>query len=348
VSTEKSIIGYDDLILITGGTGFIGSRVIQTLQDMGYNNLRCLVRSSRNLPIRQQGAIGKIEFVEGNLLSREGCQAITRNAAVIYHLAAGTGTKSFSDAFFNSVVTTRNLLDGAVANGCRRFVNVSSLTVYTNRQKPVSNLLDETCPVEVTPHSRGDAYCFAKTKQDELVLNYGREHGLRYVLVRPGVVYGPGKERIHGRIGLGTFGIFLYLGGANPIPFTHVENCAEAIDLAGLKQGVDGEAFNIVDDNPPSSRHFLTTYKKEVRSFRSIYIPHFASYLLCFLWEKYSAWSKGHLPPVYNRRAWSVFWKRTNYSNAKAKRMLEWRPKVSMSEGLKQFMNSCRQKEGHA
>ncbi len=195
---------------------------------------------------------------------------------------------------------------------------------------------------------RGDAYCFAKVKQDELVADYGKKHGIPYVLVRPGVAYGPGKQRIHGRVGLDTFGIFLHLGGSNPIPLTFVDNCAEAIALAGLKKGIDGEVFNIVDDNLPSSRQFLKMYKKEVRQFRSIYLPHFVSYLLCLLWEKYAAWSQGQLPPIHNRREWMACWKRTHYSNDKARRMLAWTPKVSVTEGLSLFFADCRESGNHA
>ena len=114
----------------------------------------------------------------------------------------------------------------------RRFVLVSSFTVYTNRQK--SRRLDESCPVEEHPELRGDAYCFAKVKQEQIVAEYGKNFGIPYVVVRPGSVYGPGKRQITGRVGLGTFGIFLHLGGSNTIPFTHVDNCAEAIVLAGL------------------------------------------------------------------------------------------------------------------
>ena len=55
------------------------------------------------------------------------------------------------------------------------------------------------------------------------------------------------------------------MGGSNTIPFTYVDNCAEAIVLAGLVKGVDGEALNIVDDDLPSSREFLRLYKNNVR-----------------------------------------------------------------------------------
>ncbi len=354
MNTSDLIINSDDLILLTGATGFIGTKVVSTLQNLGFKRLRCLIRPSsdledleRSINDRCNGSV--VELIKGNLLSREDCEAATRNVSVVYHLAAGTGTKSFADAFVNSVVATRNLLDEALLHGClRRFVNVSSFAVYTNQKKPLPSILDESCPTEDHPESRGDAYCFAKVKQDELVIDYGKRHGIHYVLVRPGVVYGPGKERIHGRVGLDTFGLFLHLGGSNPIPFTYVDNCAEAIALAGIKNGVEGEVFNVVDDDLPSSREFLKMYKKQVGHFRSIYIPHFASYLLCFLWEKYSAWSRGQLPSVYNRRVWAASWKRTGYSNKKIKSMLGWTPKVPTTDGLKQYFASCREKGAYA
>ena len=352
--TSDFIIDLNGQILVTGGAGFIGTKLLDALQDRGFANVRCMVRSSANLGKLEESFNGRghgppIEFVKGNLLSRDDCAAATRGVAVVYHLAAGTGTKSFADAFMNSVVTTRNLLDAVVRQGgVRRFVNVSSFSVYTNQGKPRPDVLDESCPTEDRPELRGDAYCFAKVKQDELVEEYGKKFGIPYVLVRPGVVYGPGKPRIHGRVGLDTFGIFLHLGGRNAIPFTFVDNCAEAIVLAGLKKGVDGEVFNVVDDSLPSSRQFLDMYKKEVRPFRSVYLPHFVSYLFCLLWEQYAAWSQGQLPPIHNRREWVASWKRTRYSNDKTRRMLDWTPSVSTAEGLKRFFADCRERRSHA
>jgi nucleoside-diphosphate-sugar epimerase len=188
----------------------------------------------------------------------------------------------------------------------------------------------------------GDAYRFAKIKQDELVADYGKQFGIPYVIVRPGAVFGPGKGAITGRVGIDTFGFFLHLGGWNRIPFTYIDNCADAIVLAGLKSGIEGEVFNIVDDNLPSSRHFLREYKHNVRRFRSIYMPHFASYALCALWEKYSNWSGGQLPPTFNRSRWHAEWKNTRYSNQKVKSRLGWRPEVTMQEGLARYFEYCR------
>jgi nucleoside-diphosphate-sugar epimerase len=348
------IIGTNALILITGAGGFIGSRLVRTLLDLGFSNFRCLVRPSSNRAnveiLNRLSANGaRVEVFKGNLLSRDDCERATRNAVVIFHLAAGRGEKSYPDAFLNSVVSTRNLLEATVQHDClKRFVNISSFSVYSNRGKNRRNLLDESCPVEELPALRGEAYCFAKVEQDRIVADYGRKYGLPYAIVRPGQVYGPGNESISGRVGIGTFGTFLHLGGSNKIPLTYVDNCAEAIALVGLKNGTDGQIFNVVDDDLPSSRRFLRLYKKNVSSFRSIYVPHFLSYGLCYLWEKYSQWSDEQLPPAFNRRRWHAYWKRTGYSNEKLKSHVGWAPKVRTEEGLGIFFESCRNRRKSA
>ncbi|MGB0034061.1 MAG: NAD(P)-dependent oxidoreductase, partial [Candidatus Acidiferrales bacterium] len=299
------ILGPDDPILVTGANGFIGSKLVARLLDLGFRDVRCFARPSSRMT-RVQAVCGAradgaaVRWIRGNLISTEDCAPAVKDVAVIFHLAAGRGEKSVPDAFINSVVTTRNLLDASLRQRClRRFVNVSSFTVYSNQRKPGNTLLDESCPVEEHPARRGDAYCFAKVKQDEIVIEYSKQFGIPYVIVRPGYVYGPGKKAITGRVGIGTFGIFLHLGGSNTIPFTYVDNCADAIALAGLKRGVDGEVFNVVDDDLPTSRRFLREYKKRVRRFKSIYVPHAVSYALCRLWERYSIWSEGQLPLTF-------------------------------------------------
>lgn len=352
MSSTANIVGPDDLVLITGASGFIGARLVERLIAHGLRNIRCLARPSSNTS-RLEAVIAtsgtdhnaRIEITTGNLLSRDDCARAVKDVAVVFHLAAARGEKSIPDAFMNSVVTTRNLLEASAryARLCR-FVSVSSFSVYSNRGNPGGRLLDESSPVEQPAAVRNDAYSFAKVKQDEIVTEYAGKAGIPYVVVRPGYVYGEGNEKITGRVGVDTFGIFLHMGGSNRIPFTFVDNCAEAIALAGLVPGVDGEVFNVVDDHLPSSRKFLRLYKKNVRRFRSIYVPHAMSLALCTLWEKYSDWSEGQLPPVFNRRGWHTYWKKTRYSNEKLKHRLGWKPLVPAREALELYFESCRQK----
>src|SRR5262249_12743453 len=352
MTRDSFIAGPDDLIRVTGAAGFVGLGVGRVGPGRVLGTVRCRVRPAGGTTALDEVAASygaRVEVQRGNLLSREDCLAATAGAVAVVHLAAARGEKSFPDAFMNSVVTTRNLLDGCVHQGClRRFVNVRSFAVYSNVGKLRGRLLDESCPIDARPALRGHAYTFAKAWQDEIVREYGRAFDLPFVIVRPGYVYGVGNEAITNRVGIGTFGIFLHLGGGNTIPLTYVDNCADAIALAAVTSGIDGHVFNIVDDDLPTSRAFLRQYKRSVKRFRSIYLPHALSYLLCSLWERYSTASDGQLPPVYNRRAWHAFWKRTRYSNQKAKMLLGWTPRVATADGLTIYFRSCAEKGRNA
>jgi nucleoside-diphosphate-sugar epimerase len=340
-------------VLVTGAAGFLGSKVVEFLVRDGRFQVRALVRDKARMDRVVSGwncDSSKLELFEGNLLSPKDCFAATEGIQIVYHLAAGTGTKSFPDAFRNSVITTDNLLSALAQHKCvKRFVNVSSFTVYRNFGKRVAGLLDETCPYEDRPHLRGEAYTYAKVKQDELVWDYAKRFGIPYVIIRPGVVYGPGKFGLFsGRVGTSVMGRFLHFGGGNTIPFTYRDNCAEAIFLAGIVPGVDGEVFNVVDDELPSSRKFLRMYKANVERVRSVYIPRPLLYFGCLLWEKYCKWSHDQMPPIYNRLTYNAFWKKTAYSNEKLKRMTGWKPTVPTDEGMKRFFQACRQRMNHA
>lgn len=347
---NNHIISNSDLILVTGSNGFIGSRVVASLLDAGFTNLKCMVRPSSNLAQLEKTIHAhpeaRISIMKGNLQSREDCARAAEGVSVIYHLAAGRGEKSYPDAYMNTVITTRNLLDAVVQAGTlRRLVNISSFSVYANLQSRHGDLLDEASAVDDKPHLAGEAYCYAKVRQEELLSEYVQKYHLPVVTMRPGAVYGPGNKGITARVGIGSFGVFLHLGGSNRIPLSYVENCADAIMLAGVIKGIDGEVFNVVDDDLPRSRTFLRMYKKNVGKFRSIYLPRSVSYFLCYAWEWYSAWSQGQLPPVYNRRSWSKYWKGNTYSNEKLKEYLGWKPRVGFADASARYF-AYQKREG--
>src|SRR6059058_4670657 len=123
MDNKDFIVGPDDPILVTGASGFIGPRVVEALLHRGFRNLRCFVRpSSRPSRIEALNGYGRdgarIDVVEGDLLCPEDCTRASKDVMVVFHLAAGTGEASFPDAFMNSVVTTRNLLDACLQHRC--------------------------------------------------------------------------------------------------------------------------------------------------------------------------------------------------------------------------------------
>jgi nucleoside-diphosphate-sugar epimerase len=333
-----------DRILVTGSNGFIGSKVVEKLLEYGFANLRCFVRPSSRLD-RLENALSRcdagknVELITGDLLSRDDCKKAAGGLSIIYHLAAGM-EKSFAGAFMNSALATRNVMDAFLQFGQpKRFVNVSSFAVYSNLDLKRGALLDESCPLEKTSQERFDAYSFGKLKQEEMVREYGSRYNLPYVILRPGYVFGPGKLELNSRVGIDTFGLFIQVSGSNSLPLTFVDNCAEAIVLAGLTRGIDGEIFNVVDDELPTGRQFLESYKNRVKPLRSVRIPYSLAYAMCILWEKYSKWSKNQLPPAFNRRRCAAQWKKMAYSNQKLKDRLGWKPRVPMEEAMKRFLS---------
>ena len=340
-------VAKEDQILVTGSNGFIGVKVVESLLKCGYRNVRCFVRPSRPLDrlvqiIARFNATSDVEFVTGDLISTKDCQKAADHVSIIYHLAAGFD-KSFAGAFMNSALATRNLLDAFVQHGRpKRFVNVSSFAVYSNRDLEPGAMLDETCPLEDASQERFDAYGFGKLKQEQIVREYGDRYGLPYVILRPGYVFGPGKKELSGRIGIDTFGLFIQVNGSNLLPLTFVDNCADAIALAGFSD-VENETFNIVDDELLTGRQFLRAYKRKVSRFRSIRLPYSLAYAICALWEKYSKWSRGQLPPAFNRRRCSAEWKANRFSNQKARERLGWQPRVPMTEAMDAFLSQFNQ-----
>ena len=339
---RKFIGSPKDCILVTGSNGFIGSKVVEKLLECGFTTVRCLVRPSSKLDrlkklLREVHASQNVEFVIGDLLSQDDCRTATAGVSIIYHLAAGM-EKSFAGAFMNSALGTRNLMDAFLERGePKRFVNVSSFAVYSNLSLKRGALLDETCPLENAPQERFDAYGFGKLKQEQIVREYGNKHNLPYVILRPGYVFGPGKRELNGRVAINTFGFLIQVGGSHLLPLTFVDNCAEAIVLAGLTAGIDGEVFNVVDDELLSGRQFLKLYKAKLER-SSVRIPYVAAYGLCFLWEKYAKWSNGQLPAVFNRRRCAAEWKGNRYSNQRLHERLDWKPRVPMKEAMEAFL----------
>lgn len=341
---DDIIINYDDLILITGSSGFIGTKVVETLLSYGFRKLRCFDKASSVFSIQKKFSNSfkeaQIEPMKGDLFDPTDCKKAANGVSVIFHLAAGFG-KSFQAVYKNSVQTTKNLLDAVThEKKLKRFINVSSFAVYSNKKIKRGGLLDESCDVEKEPERCGEAYCYGKVKQEELLLEYNKKYSTPYVIVRPGAVYGPGNKELTGRLGVGRFGIFLHIGGSNILPLTYIDNCSDAIVLAGIKKGVDGEVFNIVDDELPRSREFLKMYKKKVRNLKSVNIPYYVIYFLGFVSEICYEWlAKNKSQPEFNRRRCETYWKGNQYTNTKLKNLLGWKPKVSITEGTKRYFD---------
>jgi nucleoside-diphosphate-sugar epimerase len=321
-------------ILLTGSNGFLGSALLRRLLAHGRRDIRCFVRpgndTSRIDAMREDYPDAAIETFHGNLVSREDAASCLRDVDVVYHLAA-TMKGSPAEIFLNTVVTSKNLLE-AVHGQIKRIVLISSFGVYGVADLPPGELIDENSPLESRPEKR-DVYSHAKWRQEKLFRDHREGNNLPLVIVRPGVIYGPGGGAMSARVGLNLFGLFLHLGDNNPIPLTYVDNCAEAIVIAGNAPDSIGESYNVLDDDLPTAKTYLQRYRREVEKLKYIPVPYALMKWVAGMVERYHRYSKGQLPAIFTPYKTANLWKRHRFSNAKLK-SLGWQQIVGTEEGL--------------
>jgi nucleoside-diphosphate-sugar epimerase len=332
----------DERVLVTGAGGFIGKRVVGKLIEAGYRMVRCFVRPGSDVTaldkLAQENHGAAIEIFRGTLLNREDCAAAVEDVCTVIHLAMKSD-KSFASSYMNTVVTTRNLLDALSPSRIKRFVNVSSFAVYSTKHLKKGDVLDEGCPVGEDILERHEAYAYAKWKQDQLVHSHCERYGISYVTLRPGAVYGPSQNKISGRVGIDTFGIFIQIGRENLIPLSYVDNCADAIVLAAATKDLGNEIINVVDGDLVKSKEFLKRYKRKHQGFKSLYCPYPVFYGFSYAWEKYAKWSHNQLPPVFNRNRCRTYHKSLRFSNEKLINLLGWQQRVPTDEGIESYLS---------
>lgn len=333
-------------VLVTGAGGFLGRHVATSLLEQGVERLRLHFRGAppaglvEGLVLRFPAA--SIESASANLLYRGDLDTVVEGVDCVVHAAAGMRGAA-ADMFANSVVGTRNLLEACVAAGVRRFVLVSSFSVYRTAGLATGAVHDESVPLEEVGIAKG-AYAHAKTRQEHLVAGWCGTHGLENVTLRPGVIYGPGAPGPSSRVGIRAMGLFFGLAGRAELPLTYVSNCADAIALAALK-APDGAAYSVVDDALPSSAAYLRGYRAHARGVRVVPVPYWALMLGSRIIETYHRRSRGQLPAVFTPYVVRSMYRGFRHSNA-ALKALGWRPRVSTVDGMRMTFDALRETPG--
>ncbi len=324
-------------VLVTGSNGFLGAALVERLMARGETReVRAMVRAGSDR--RRLDAVfarypGRaLRIVEGSLATADAAARVLDGVEVVHHLAASLRGAA-ADMFLNTVVTSKNLLEAAARmQHAPRMVLVSSFSVYGVADLPRGAMVDEATPFEATPERR-DLYAQVKVRQERLFRDYHAERGVPLVVVRPGVIYGPGGSALSVRVGLRMPGVFLHFGGSNVLPLTYVDNCAEALCVAADRGGSDGETINVVDDDLPTASAYLARYRREVEALRSVRVPYPVTMAMSALVERYHHWSKGQLPAIFTPYKSATAWKGNRFDNARLK-ALGWRQVVSTEEGL--------------
>jgi nucleoside-diphosphate-sugar epimerase len=179
-------------VLVTGGSGFIGSALVKALVRAG-NAVRVLDDNSRGAPRRLREVESDIEFIAGDIRDPAAVDAATRGVDEVHHLAFVNGTATFYSApdlvLDVGVKGIVNVIDACRRHGVGELILASSSEVY---QSPPRVPTDEQVPLVVPdPLNARLSYGAGKIISEMMVINHGRKHFERALIFRPHNVYGP-------------------------------------------------------------------------------------------------------------------------------------------------------------
>jgi UDP-glucose 4-epimerase len=227
----------DKLVLVTGGAGFIGSRVCSLLlqQDYKVRVLDSLVRADEKVASRLRSTSG-IEFVQGDIRHRDVIDRATAGVEGVVHLAASCINKSMaepSESIDTDLLGAERVFEAAVKHKVKRVVFASSASVYGEPDRLPMREDDPLRPQ--TP------YCIAKRAGEDLLRFHRVHHGLESNVLRYFNVYGPGQKT--DAYYTSVIQVFLRRivqgeppvidgDGAQSMDFVHVDDVARATAMA--------------------------------------------------------------------------------------------------------------------
>ncbi|MEJ7861189.1 MAG: NAD-dependent epimerase/dehydratase family protein [Pyrinomonadaceae bacterium] len=186
----KALAKTEKKILITGGTGFLGTHIVRQFLDAGQKNLRVMASS---VPDWMTDA--GVEPFTGSVTNREDVAAATKNTEAIYHLAGKVLFAYEGAAQMNKIHVegTRLLAQAAKENGVKNFILASSSG--TSAISETDEIVDETYPQPVQILTKW-AYYASKYYQEKTALRIFNDSGERLVILNPSLLLGAGDERL--------------------------------------------------------------------------------------------------------------------------------------------------------
>lgn len=305
-------------VLVTGANGFVGSALMDELGRRG-------IRARGAIRAEQQSSRFSDSVNTGALTAKQDWTKALENIDVVIHLAGKVPEREakLSTYIEPNITATANLARQAKIAKVKRFIFISSIKVNgekTEKGRPFT---------EIVCKEPADPYALSKFKAENELMDISRETKMELVIIRPPLIYGPGVK--------GSFAVMLkWLKSGVPLPFDNINNRRSMIAVDNLVDFIclcishpdaANEIFLISDDESVST----TTLLKRVASVLSIQS--------CFIF----------IPSQLLRIAAILLGKKQIADSlltsleldiSKAKKVLGWKPCVSMGEQLSRMLVS--------
>lgn len=315
-------------VLVTGATGMVGSAFARRAVEAGYH-VQALVRHDSN---RRALEDLPIEYIEGDLADPETLRDALADAQIVVHTAAHVGDWGPAEKYRSINVIALEHMIHAVARSPRfeRWVQVSSLGVYPARHHYGT---DESVPADAVGL---DGYTRTKAEAEILLNHHVREHDFPAVILRPGIIYGPGDRHALPRfVEKIRSGKMKFVGrGDRLINNTYVGNLVDAM-LSAVEKPVLGETFNIRDERLVTREEFVNTIADYLGKPHPRHVPEIIPKLLVGPIERIAKLRGRQDPPLLTRAQIKFMTLNLDYSIAKAKRVLGYAPRVDFRTGIR-------------
>jgi nucleoside-diphosphate-sugar epimerase len=321
--------------LVTGGSGFLGSHLVEALVERG-EEVRALVRPTSK--IDHLKTLG-VELVYCDLNDIEALAKAAKGVERVYHCAALAADWGAWETFHAANVTgVRNLLKASLEAKVSKFIHVSTSDVYGYPNYPA----DETAPYRL----RGWPYGDTKIEGEQLVWAFFNQHGLPITVVRPVSIYGPRSNTLVLEIvDLLKSGSMVHIGsGRKPAGLAYVTNVVDVLLRAADSDTSIGQSYNASDGSDITWRQYIDQLAEIVGvSSPRMIIPYRMAYIAGWVMEKAYGALQLKTRPLLTRMAVELLVTNQGFSIKKARQELGYEPKVNFEEGIRRVANWLRQ-----
>jgi nucleoside-diphosphate-sugar epimerase len=283
--------GVSRRVLVTGGTGFVGSHLVERLLRNGYA-VTCLVRDPLNL--RWLEGL-EVRLTQGDCTQSESLAAAVQDVSLVFHCAGLTKAKHARDYYIVNHLGTKNLLEACAryGPGIEKFIMVSSQAA--SGPSPDGRPVDDGD----TPHPVSD-YGRSKLHAEDEVRGY--KDRLPVVILRPTSVYGPRDADVYELFRWASRGLTLEMtGGDRYLNLCYVEDLTAALLLSAERRTESGSVYFVAENRSYTWSEFrallLSTGGVQARTIK---LPYGAAYLIGLVSEIGSLFTKG--PALANRQ----------------------------------------------
>ncbi len=320
--------------LVTGGTGFIGSHLVEALISMG-DKVKCLVRTTSN--VRHLKKIG-VELVYGDLLDQQSLEKAVRDTDIVYHLAAKVrpcrvfervGAHSYRDV---NVIGTVNLINACNLHGIKKFIYFSSIAAAGPGLEMSEN----------SPCRPITAYGKSKLEAERYITSIFATQKFPAVILRPGLIYGPRGMATLILSRIVKKGIVPIIGnGSNFMPVCYIDDLIKAT-LSAVEKGRTGEIY-FTTEKSYMFRDLIESIEKGLsKNAHRLYIPENAAYGMALIKELVEKAMNLKFSPFcidFSKEAFSCLTIKWTCNNEKAKKEFNFMPNVSLEEGMERTIN---------